>query len=143
MKRDISGSRIKELRISKGMSADELGRLIGKNRATIYRYEDGSIDTIPIGTVKRLAEIFEVSPAYLIGYTDSPVSNETQEKFNRAVESLTKAVAASIDPIIDEVIEKFKNLPDSEKEDALDYLDYLSEKSRRGKNRSDHPESVD
>lgn len=142
MKRDISGSRIKELRISKGMSADELGRLIGKNRATIYRYEDGSIDTIPIGTVKRLAEIFEVSPAYLIGYTDDPQPSKAQVAFNNAVESLTKAVLISVDPIIDEIIEKVKNLPDSEKEDALDYLDYLSEKSRRGKNRSDHPESV-
>lgn len=142
MKRDISGSRLKELRISKGISADELGRMIGKNRATIYRYEDGSIDTIPIGTVKRLAEIFEVSPAYLIGYTDNPVSSETQEKFNKAVEEYTKKFVAYIDPIIDEIIEKFKNLPDSEKEDALDYLDYLSEKSRRGKNKSDRQDPV-
>jgi transcriptional regulator with XRE-family HTH domain len=31
MKKDISGSRIKELRIQKGISADELGRMIGKN----------------------------------------------------------------------------------------------------------------
>lgn len=143
MKRDISGSRLKELRIKKGISADELGRLIGKNRATIYRYEDGSIDTIPIGTVKRLAEIFEVSPAYLIGYTDNPVSSETQEKFNKAVEEYTKKFVAYIDPIIDEIIEKVKNLPDSEKEDALDYLDYLSEKSRRGKNKSDRQDPVD
>ena len=35
------GERIKQLRKALGLSAEELGTLIGKTRATIYRYENG------------------------------------------------------------------------------------------------------
>lgn len=143
MKKEVSGSRIKDLRIQKGISADELGRLIGKNRATIYRYEDGSIDTVPIGTVKKLAEIFEVSPAYLIGLSDDPTRNKLQTAFDNAVESLTKLALKEADPLIDEIIKRFSALPDAEKDDVLDYLEYLEEKSKKGRNTPKNPSPDD
>ena len=37
------GERIKELRIKLNLSADDLAELIGKNRSTIYRYENSNI----------------------------------------------------------------------------------------------------
>lgn len=38
------GQRIKDRRKALKMSADELGAKIGKNRATVYRYENGDED---------------------------------------------------------------------------------------------------
>ena len=40
--------RIKECREELGLSADDLARIIGKDRATIYRYEKDEIGNIPI-----------------------------------------------------------------------------------------------
>ena len=65
------GDRIKQRRIELHMSAGELGSLIGKNRATIYRYESGDIENIPLDMLDPLAEALNTTPEYLMGWTDS------------------------------------------------------------------------
>ena len=42
------GERIKNRREEIGMTVDELAEKLGKNRATIYRYERGDIEKLPI-----------------------------------------------------------------------------------------------
>lgn len=65
------GDRIKQRRIELHMSAGELGSLIGKNRATIYRYENGDIENIPLEMLDKLSDALNVTPEYLMGWTDS------------------------------------------------------------------------
>ena len=64
------GERIHEKRVAAGMSADELAERIGKNRATIYRYENGEVD-IPISVIEKLAVELNVSITYLLGLQES------------------------------------------------------------------------
>ena len=61
------GHRIKERRKQLKMSADELARRIGKDRSTVYRYENRKIDKIAVATLEPLAKALETTPAYLIG----------------------------------------------------------------------------
>lgn len=42
------GEKIKQLRKQLGMSVDELAIMLGKNRATVYRYEKGDIENLPL-----------------------------------------------------------------------------------------------
>ena len=65
------GERIKQRRMELHMSAGELASLIGKNRATIYRYESGDIENIPLDVLDPLAEALDLMPEYLLGWTDS------------------------------------------------------------------------
>lgn len=69
------GERIKSLRIQRGISIDELAARLGKNRTTVYRYEKGDIENLPIDALKPLAEILETSPAYLMGW-DSKINED-------------------------------------------------------------------
>lgn len=64
------GYRIKQRRKQLKMSADRLGEVIGKNRATIYRYESGDIENMPIEALEPIAKALNVSPAYLMGWED-------------------------------------------------------------------------
>ena len=48
------------------MSAPELAAKIGKNVATVYRYENGDIHTVPSDTVAPLANALQVSTAVLL-----------------------------------------------------------------------------
>ena len=64
------GIKIKELRTLAGLSQEELGGRVGVQRAAIQKYEKGTIENIPIKTIERLAEIFDVSPMYLVGWND-------------------------------------------------------------------------
>lgn len=65
------GQKIKARRMALGLSADELGQLIGKNRATIYRYENNDIENLPTTALEPLAKALGVSPSYLMGWNNS------------------------------------------------------------------------
>lgn len=65
------GQRIKERRKALGMSAEELGSLIGKNPATIYRYEKGEIEKLPATILEPLAKALKCSAGALIAGIDS------------------------------------------------------------------------
>lgn len=65
------GERIKLLRKEKGISVDKLAELIGKDRATIYRYESKDIENMPTGVLAPLARALGTTPQYLMGWSDS------------------------------------------------------------------------
>ena len=65
------GTRIKELRILSGLSQEELGKQVGVQRAAINKYEKGSVTNIPLTTIERMAMVFDVSPTYIVGWSDS------------------------------------------------------------------------
>lgn len=65
------GQRIKEMRIQNGLSIDELACRLGKNRTTVYRYENGDIENLPLGILDSLANALNTSPAYLMGWENS------------------------------------------------------------------------
>lgn len=64
------GDRIKERRIELGYSVDELAEKLGKNRATVYRYESNEIENLPITTLEPLAKALNTTPAHLMGWGD-------------------------------------------------------------------------
>lgn len=65
------GAKIKFLRKQLGMSVDDLANKLGKNRATIYRYEKGDIGNLPLDVLEPLATALETTPAYLMGWEDN------------------------------------------------------------------------
>ena len=72
--------RIRMLRTDRGMSQDELARRCGyADRSMITKIEAGKVD-LTISKVELLADIFNVDPAYLAGYS------EWQENQDRALE---------------------------------------------------------
>lgn len=76
------GERIRNRRNSLRMSADELAEILGKNRATIYRYESNDIENLPVSIIVPLANALRCSPAYLMGWTnsDGQTGNTPQEE---------------------------------------------------------------
>ncbi len=64
------GDRLRQLRISQKLTQEEVGRLMGVSKATVNRYETGEID-IKRTTALKLGSILNVSPAYIMGWTDT------------------------------------------------------------------------
>lgn len=62
------GKRIKERRNELHMSIDELAVKLNKNRATIYRYEKGEIENLPLDILELMAEALDTTPQYLMGW---------------------------------------------------------------------------
>ncbi|WP_295163377.1 LexA family protein [Selenomonas sp. F0473] len=64
------GSRIKARRKSLGLSVDDIAERLGKNRATVYRYESDDIENLPSTVLEPLAKALRTTPAHLMGWKD-------------------------------------------------------------------------
>lgn len=97
------GNKIKKLREQRGMTQEQLAKLVSLSQQTVDHYEKGRARP-SIDTVNLLADIFSVSTDYLLGRTDVP--NPHQK-------------TASND-LID-----VSNLDDELKKDAEKYIEWL------------------
>lgn len=64
------GKRIRNRRLELDLSVEDVAKQLNKNRTTVYRYEKGDIENLPLETLKPLAEILDTTPAYLMGWGD-------------------------------------------------------------------------
>lgn len=80
------GQRIKQRRKELGMSVDELAKRLGKNRATVYRYEDGFIENLPLEILQPLAQALQTTPQVLMGW----VSEETHKKNDTITDAVVR-----------------------------------------------------
>lgn len=62
------GQRIKERTKALGMTVEELAQRTGKDRSTIYRYEKGDIENVPLDILKPLASALDTTEHYLMGW---------------------------------------------------------------------------
>src|ERR1700704_1526873 len=59
------GQQLRAYRLESGLRAEEIAARLGVSRAALYRYEKGEV--IKLDTVKRLAELLNISPLSLLG----------------------------------------------------------------------------
>lgn len=62
---------LKSQRLAHGFTQEELGKLVGLQKAAIYKYENGLLINPKQSLIKKLADVFGVSPAYMLGVDDS------------------------------------------------------------------------
>ena len=122
------GKKIKDLRTELNMSVDELADKLGKNRATIYRYEKGDIGNLPLDVLEPLAKALKTTPAYLIGWEDEDDDDEItigkllkkmRTQRNMTIDEYAKEIG--INP---EVLSKYES---GEKTIPLDIVNAISE----------------
>lgn len=87
------GEKIKAIRISKGLTQTELGKLCGTTKQTIFKYETGVVTNIPLDRLEDIANALGVSSAYLMGWENPTAANdgvsaEKRELMNAILDSL-------------------------------------------------------
>lgn len=90
--------RIKTRRTELGMSYGELARKTGINKATLQRYESGSISSLPTGRLIGIAKALFVSPQYLLTGRESEDEAALREKYG-------------LDGHVDEMVEAMHKSP--------------------------------
>ena len=81
------GAKIKEIRIQKSISVDELSARTGISRATLYRYENASIKKIPVDILEKICSALEILPTELINESNTS-DNTLPESFNNPQDAL-------------------------------------------------------
>ena len=105
-----TGSIIKKLRLKNNMTLEQLGDRIGVGKSTVRKWENGIIANMRRDNIAKLAEVFGVSPAYLIGSnsTDTPDLDYGKKKKKGITINVLGRVAAGIP------IEAIENIIDTE-----------------------------
>ena len=70
------GHRIKERRKYLKMSAEELAKRLGKDRSTVYRYEKGDIENLPLDILQPIAKALDTTPEYLMGWQNEKTATK-------------------------------------------------------------------
>ena len=63
---------IETQRTKLGLTLEEISEYVGVNVATVSRWKNGNIKNARCDKIAKLAEILQVSPAVLVGWTEAP-----------------------------------------------------------------------
>ena len=96
------GERIKKRRLELNMSVDQLAIEIGKDRATIYRYEKNEIEKLPITTLKPLAKALNITQSYLMGWEEPTTINTITEHEKKVISAYREK--PEMQPAVDKLL---------------------------------------
>ncbi len=117
--------RIKYRRTKLNMSVDELAQKLNKNRATIYRYERGDIENLPLDILEPLANALETTPQYLMGW-ETPEVKEVKI-VNENVEFIYRGSKKSVMDQVERWYEEFnpQSFTEEEYDKIMEYARFL------------------
>lgn len=124
------GERIQSRRKALGLSADELAELLGKNRATIYRYEGGDIEKLPTTILEGLARALRTTPSYLMGWDEEPAppqpNGQALDQSNIYMIPIYETVSAGFGAYADDHVTGYEPVYLSSEREARETLASLS-----------------
>lgn len=107
-----TAERIRQRRKEIGMSADTLAEKIGVSRSTVFRYENGEIEKLPMNNLVPIARALNTTLEYLMGWEVDPNAKTPTPSDGDGFEAEAK--------------QYFEKLSGSRKTQALDFLRYLA-----------------
>lgn len=123
------GAKLKQRRLDKKMSAEELAKRLGVSKTTIYRYEKGEIAKVPTETLEKISKILNTSPAYFMDWSDIPNNTKSDivaiyDKLNQTRQE--KVLNFASDQLAEQEQENTISSIFSKKEDDDEYItDYV------------------
>ena len=126
------GERIKQRRLELGYTADMLAKMLNKNRATIYRYENGDIENMPIDVLEPLAKALNTTPAYLMGWMDAEqsVEQKSTDGYYTDREAAEFAEYLRTRPGARMLFSAAKDISKEDLEKAVEYIELLKLKNK-------------
>lgn len=110
------GDRIRKLREDRDMTQVELADKIDASKQTVYKYENNVVTNIPSDTIEKIAKVFNVSEAYLMGW-------EIEPKFSK--DRAILEVQITEDAELMKRLKKYMGLPQEKKDLILAMIDNL------------------
>lgn len=114
--------RLKELRMAKKVTQEELGQHLGFRDSTISQYESGSREP-DYDTLLKIAEFFGVTTDYLLGRTVYPQLSPTHSVVCELSSSYPTIAAHCTDNILER-----NDVPEEAKETVKEFIEFVKQK---------------
>lgn len=110
--------RIKERRIAMGYTQEELATMLGLQKSAIAKYESGRVENIKRSVIKKMSEILNCQPCYLLGWSDDLENAETRSE------------SPSLSPEEISLLEKYRQLAPNNRDKLQERAEELLELQR-------------
>ena len=87
--------RLKSRRKELGLTLAQVADRVGTSEATVQRWENGSIKTLRHESIVKLAEVLDVTPAYLMGWEEPEQSIDDLQNLLKDNPKLRMLLSAS------------------------------------------------
>lgn len=77
------GQRIRIIRKQRRISMKELGKRVGVTESMIQHYETGNVSSFSVGLLKKISDILEVSPLFLLGWENEESKDPQKKRDNK------------------------------------------------------------
>lgn len=112
------GQKIREARLAKGMTQEELGGILGVQKSAIAKYESGRVVNIKRSTLKKISDVLGIRPSELI------FEGELQKSPTALAERHFEMV---MDEDLNEIFDDFRSLDAAKKKIVKDLIHSLAE----------------
>lgn len=87
------GTKIKQARLAKGMTQEELGEILGLQKSAVAKYENGRVVNIKRSTLKKISDALDIPPFELV-FDDrgKPTADDELSENVRQLVEFAKAV---------------------------------------------------
>ena len=116
------GMRIKQLRLQAHMTQEELGKVIGVNKAAIQKYESGQTMNMKRNKIAALSKFFKVSPTWLMGFDEEQDSQPETKQENHEIDC--DLIDACFGKDAYKLVQTFLKLNDVGQAKAIEYPPY-------------------
>lgn len=110
-----TGDKIREQRKKMGYSADYIAEKLGVSRSTVFRYENGDIEKLPIDILVPLSKILNTTPTYLMGLEE--IEEDTID-----ITKIDGDIAAHLHG---------KEFSEEDKKQILSFIDFIENKNKK------------
>lgn len=124
--------RIKSLRLSMNATMEDIANAVGVSKSTVQRWESGDIKNLRRDKIAKLAKALHTSPAYLMGWADSPTADGDGVEVSTDVMLISQGKKPTAkDDGLSEVERLFLSLPPERREEVLRFMEYLASQSEK------------
>lgn len=107
------GQRLRELRIERGLTQEELGKRIKLSKSNISKYESGDVEP-NMQTITEISKLFKCSTDFLLGTTQHPEEGLVKDDLTYEIEELSEESRKDLENYIK--LLKIKDQVDKSKE---------------------------
>ena len=94
------GNKIKAARVAKGMTQEDLGKLLGVQKSAIAKYESGRVVNIKRSTLKKISDVLDIRASELIfddqKQPETMGLSDTQKELFDYIQNMSEEQAAGL-----------------------------------------------
>lgn len=117
------GHLIKQSRINRGLTQEELGELVGVKKSAVAKWENGRVSEIGRSNLQGLAKVLGIDPADLIGEDGIEVRKRIKKDPKAAA---AKAAELLSDQDFIDLYTLYKSLPQEKKNQIRDFILFIA-----------------